>query len=44
MLSKNIFINYMKKSLVEGEIKRGVRAFEEVKALVKVLSLPILDF
>ena len=36
-------MNCIKRLLVEREIKRGVKAFEGVRVLVGVLSLPTLD-
>ena len=43
MLSKNIIINCMKRSLAGREIKRRVGAFKKIEALVKILLLLILD-
>ena len=39
----NIFMNLVKRSLVEGEIKSGIRAFGEVRALVGASLLLALN-
>ena len=36
-------MNYIKRSLVERGIKRGVRVFRKIGVLVRTLLLPIFD-
>ena len=43
MFFKNIFMNYIKKSLVKKGIKGGIKVFRGIETLVRVLLLSTLD-